>query len=269
VEEGGVTSVGTYTVKGDRLKLKLKDKDEDGKEEEEGEPYEREFKISLGRTSLDLYEPSSGKHLVQLIRYSEKPTAGGGAASKEAAGANLTVGNIGEGDKDADLALASVEFAPKDGAFHLRYPKGWETETGSRPDNTWSWAKFTKGSAQIHVIADIAGSLMTGNANAEHEEGSELAPVHRAHELYKKHAAEEYSDYQEGKPTLFKGAGLGEGRIAAFSASTGGILGSKVRGYRVTLLTNDRRVTVLCHCPVAELGKLKPTFLAVCRSLSR
>ena len=35
------------------------------------------------------------------------------------------------------------------------------------------------------------------------------------------------------------------------------------------LLTNDRRVTVLCHCPVAELGKLKPTFLAVCRSLSR
>jgi hypothetical protein len=70
-------------------------------------------------------------------------------------------------------------------------------------------------------------------------------------------------------PTLFKGSRLGEGRLATFTASGGGLFGSKLRGYRVTLLTNDRRVTVLCHAPVAEFPKLKPTFLAVCRSLAR
>jgi hypothetical protein len=36
----------------------------------------------------------------------------------------------------------------------------------------------------------------------------------------------------------------------------------------VTLLTNNRRVTVLWHCPEAEFETLKPTFLAVCRSVS-
>jgi hypothetical protein len=253
-------------VEGNRLRLTLKDLDEDG---EEGSEYERVFKIKLGRTSMDLYDPSDGKHVVQLVRYKDTPDIGGkGGAKKEAAAADLKVGAAGEADKAADDRLASVDFAPKDNAFRLRHPPGWETQTGSRPDNTWSWGKFTKGNAQIHVIADVAGSLMAGANNTNHEEGSEFAPVHNAHMLGKRSASDEYSDYNEGKPELFKGSGLGEGRIAAFSASTGGLLGSKVRGYRATLLTNDRRITVLCHCPVAELGKLKPTFLAVCRSLS-
>jgi hypothetical protein len=68
--------------------------------------------------------------------------------------------------------------------------------------------------------------------------------------------------------STFKGGALGEGRIATFTAS-GGLFGSRLRDYRVTLLTNDRGVSILCHCPEGEFAKLKPTFLAVCRSLSR
>ena len=41
------------------------------------------------------------------------------------------------------------------------------------------------------------------------------------------------------------------------------------QGYRVTLLTNNRRVTVLCDAPQKEFAALKPTFLAVCRSVYR
>jgi predicted DNA-binding WGR domain protein len=262
------TSVGTYTVKGNLLKLNLKgEKDDDG---QEGEPVEKEYKISLGRATLDLYDPSSGKQLVQLIRSFEKPSAKSAAAPPppQSAPKDLVALGTGAVDKDADAQLASVEFAPKDTAFRLRYPKGWTPETGSRPDNTYSWATFTQGSAKIQVLADIKGSLLAGSPNANYEEGSELAPVHGAHEQYRKTAAEEFSDYKESEPTLFKGAGLGEGRIGLFNASTG-MLGSKVRGYRVTLLTNDRRVTVLCQAPVGEFEKLKPTFLAVARSLSR
>jgi hypothetical protein len=54
------TGVGTYAVKGDRLKLSLIDG--------EGDSSEREYKISLGRVTLELSDPGSGKLLVQLLR---------------------------------------------------------------------------------------------------------------------------------------------------------------------------------------------------------
>lgn len=265
------TSVGTYTVKGDRLVLSLKEEKDAKEKDEEGapdEPFERQYKFALGRATLDLFEPASGKKTVQLLRFREPPVVGGGGKAPPPA-ADLA-GDVGKGDEAEDARLASVEFSPKDNAFKLRHPPGCTPDTGSRPDNTYSWGSFTKGSAKIQVFAEIQGSLLSGSDSAQpHEEGSELAPVHRAHELYKKTASEEYSDYNEGKPSLFKGARLGEGRIAAFTASAGGLFGSKLRGYRVTLLTNDRRVSILCHCPEADFKKLSPTFLAVCRSLSR
>ena len=258
--QGGDPEVGTYTVKGDLLTLTFKG--------EEGEPSQRQYKISLGRATLDLYDPSSGKKLVQLIRFREPASVGGKAKVPEPP-KDLAGGDVNQADKAADDRLAKATFSPKDGAFKIRPPKGWETETGSRPDNLYSWARFTHDSAKIQVFADATGSLMSGsNVGQNYPEGSELAPVHNAHMLYKKTISEEYSDYNESAPTLFKGAGLGEGRIAAFTASTGGLFGSKVRGYRVTLLTNDRRITVLCECPPGDFAGLKPLFLAVARSAS-
>ncbi len=252
------TSTGTYSLKGDRLRLSLRD--------EEGAETEKEYQIVLGSVTLDLKDPQTGEMTVQLLRSGDAPAGGGKSAPAPAAPSD-----DGEADAAGDAALASVEFAPKDSAFRLRYPKGWEHETGSRPDNTYSWGRFTKGSATIEARADVQGSLMSGSdVNRQpQEEGSEMAPVHRAHELYKKTAAEEFSDYSESKPAAFKGAQLGEGRIAQFTASGGGLFGSKVRGYRVTLLTNDRRITILCHCPEKEFAGYRRTFLAVCRSLAR
>lgn len=76
------------------------------------------------------------------------------------------------------------------------------------------------------------------------------------------------SDDKESDPTVIKGAGLGEGRISQFSASTGAVFGSMVRGLRVTLQSNDRRVTNMSQCPEKEFGRYRTTFLAVSRSLS-
>jgi hypothetical protein len=272
------TSTGTYTVQGNRLKLALKPEPLKGEEKEDGEDgagakFEpetetREYKISLGRVTLDLYDPETGKQVVQLLRFREPPVVASGSAAKQ--GKDLAVGPIGEPDKAADAQLATVEFAPKDTAFRLRHPAGWEVETGSRPDNSYSWANITKGSAKILVSADVQGSLISGSDTAgQFEEGSPLAPVHRAHEHHLKAVASGYSDYKESDPTLFKGAGLGEGRIAVYNATESGLLGGKLRGYRVTLLTNDRRITLLCECPPGEFEKFKPTFLAVCRSVAR
>ncbi len=253
------TSKGTYSLQGDRLKLALKD--------EGGDPDQVEYKVSLGRATLDLFDPKSGKKMVQLVRFRQEPSVGGGGGAPAPSAPNDAA--AGPADKAADERLASVQFSPKDGAFKLRHPAGWTPETGSRPDNTYSWARFTKDSAKIQVYADIAGSLMAGASNVQHEKGSSLAPVHGAHVNYQKTVSKEYSDFKESEPTLFEGAGLGEGRIATYTASAGGLFGGKIRGYRVTLLSNDRRVTLLCECPEGEFEKYKPTFLAVCRSASR
>jgi predicted DNA-binding WGR domain protein len=255
--QGGPVSGGTYSLKGDRLRLELKD--------EEGEAFEVQYKVALGGSTLDLFDLESGKKVVQLIRFHKQIAAKRSApppeAPKDIAG--------GPADKAADDALASVQFAVKDGAFALRHPAGWEMETGSRPDNSYSWVRFTKGSAKIQVFADVAGSLTSGPNSSDHEEGSPTAPVHGAHERYKRTGSELYSDYLESEPTVFKGSALGEGRIATFTASSGGVFGSKLRGFRVTLLTNDRRISILCEAPPKEFEKLKSTFLATCRSLSR
>lgn len=253
----GDANNGTYALKGDRILLSLKD--------DEGDPVEHEYKFKLAKATLDLFDVSSGNKVVQLIRFRDKPVVAA-AAPPAAAPKGLTDGPI---DKDADARLASVPFTVKDNAFSLKHPGGWEVETGSRPDNTYSWARFTQGSAKVQVFADVAGSLMAGPTSGEHEEGSELAPVHGAHLQYKRNASEMYGDYKESEPALFKGAGLGEGRLSAFTGSGGGLFGSKLRGVRVTLMTNDRRVSVLCEAPAAEFEKMKPTFLAICRSLSR
>jgi len=255
------TSVGTYSLKGNRLKLSFKDDD--------GQTSETQYKIALGRSTLDLLDPETGKLTVQLIRFREKPVVGGKPEAPPAP-TELASGDADKIDKAADERIAAVELSPKDSAFKLRYPQGWESDSGSRPDNTYSWATVSHDTAKIRIIADIKGSLMSGSDSShQHEEGSELAPVNVAHELYKKTAAEDYGDFNESKPAVFKGSPLGEGRISVFSAAAEGLFGSKLRGYHVTLLTRDRRVTILCHCPEKEFAKLKPTFLAVCRSLSR
>ena len=255
------TSTGSYTVKGDRLTLNLTDED--------GQESQVEYKIAVGRATLDLFEPSSGKKVVQMARLHEQPAVGGGAPPPPPGGPAAAPAG-GEIDQAAEERLALVEFAPKDNAFRLRHPEGWKVETGARPDNTYSWGRFTQGSAKIQVYADVQGSLMAGPANpGQFEEGSAFAPVQNAHESYKRTVAEEYSDFKESDPVLFKGAPLGEGRISTFTASGGGLFGSKLKGYRVTLLSNDRRITLLCEAPEKEFSKLEPTFLAVCRSVGR
>jgi hypothetical protein len=260
VEEGDA-EIGTYSAKGNRLTLKFKD--------DEGKASEQVYKINLKTSTLDLLDPETNKLMVQLIRFREEPVIGGKSAAPPPAPKGLAIGDQ-EIDKAADEKLASVSFSPKDNAFRLRHPAGWTTDTGSRPDNTYSWVSLTHDSAKVQIYADIQGSLMSGSAvQGNYEEGSTSAPVHVAHELYKRTASEEFGDYKESVPVVFKGSQLGEGRISSFTATESGLFGSKLAGYHVTLLTNDRRISILCSCPEQELAANKARFLAVCRSLGR
>jgi hypothetical protein len=249
------TMSGTYTTKGDHLLLSVKD---------EELSQELEFRFKLGQTTLDLFEPATGKKVVQLVKMSEASGSGSApAASGSGQGAAPAAGALPEGD----AGLATQDFGAKDGSFACKYPPGWETKGGAAGDNSFGWGSFEKDYAKIKIEADVAGSLMSGIAHPHGDQEGEEPPVVTAHNLNKKKVADSLEKYQESDAQAFKSEGLGDGRIAEFTAGGGGLFGSKIHGYRATLLSNDRRVGILCQCPEKEWSKYKPIFFAVIKSL--
>jgi hypothetical protein len=254
---------GTYSVKGNKLLFKFKDED--------GHEVDREYRFKLDRATLALIDADSGKLLVDLVRQFRQPDPVGEKKEKAAAAKDLVDVGDRPADPEADKALASVEFGAKDGAFKLRHPPGWTAQTGGRPDNTYSYINLEKDPFKIVVYADVTGSLISGSDSSnpsDFEEGSEFAPVQKAHEHFAKTGTDELGDYQEGKPEVFKDSALGEGRISVFTASAG-LFGGKLKGYHVTTLTRNRRVSVLAYGPEEDFAKMRPTYLAVSRSLAQ
>jgi hypothetical protein len=163
---------------------------------------------------------------------------------------------------------AFVVYKSPDGRFTCDYPKGWEASgSGDKQDAPYSWAKFTKGNAEIKVEADFAGSLFGDMAKAAGAAmgGDAEAPAARVHPLGMQHMKEEYNHYEERQPKAFTSKGIGEGRRSVFTADQ--TLGGKIFGYRATLLSGDRRITVVCTCPATNWQALKAGFERVIESL--
>lgn len=160
------------------------------------------------------------------------------------------------------------DFSSKDGVFSCKYPAGWEVEGGGGTRSEYSMTKFTKGEAEIRIESDLAGSLFADIARAADAPfGSTETPVARVHEMKKKAMSDEFNDYTEREAKSFKSQALGEGRKAIFIAK--GSLGGKIYGYRATLLTHDKRLTVVCQCPATNWKTLRPAFDKVIASIGR
>jgi hypothetical protein len=162
---------------------------------------------------------------------------------------------------------AFVAYHSPDGRFSCDYPKGWEAEVGAgKQDAPYSYAKFTMGNAEIHVGADFAGSLFGDIAKASGAMSADAeAPAARVHPLGVRQMKKDFSNYQEKEAKAFVSKAIGEGRRSFFTADQ--TLGGKTYGYRATLLSGDRRITVLCTCPAANWNALKPAFEKVINSL--
>jgi hypothetical protein len=163
---------------------------------------------------------------------------------------------------------AFVAYSSPDGRFACDYPKGWEVSGGGKADLPYSSTRFTAGNAEIRVDTDLAGSLFGDIAKAGGAGfgGDAEAPVAKIHPMGIRHMKDEFgANYQEREAKSFQSKGLGEGRKAIFIAD--GSFGGKTYGYRATLLTGDRRVTVLTFCPATNWQALKPAFDKVILSL--
>jgi hypothetical protein len=176
------------------------------------------------------------------------------------------------------LSGSYAKYNAKNGAFACEYPEGWEVKGGGR--DLFASAKFSSGSAVIKISADVAGSLMgdiadsfgggdmggLGDAAGLDEGGEDISTIAQIHAMGKEDLAEELGNYEEKEATVIN-TGLGEGRQSEFTAS-GTFTGSQ-RGYRVTFLGHNHRVTVVCRCGEKQWATVQPVFDKVIASLQR
>ncbi len=176
----------------------------------------------------------------------------------------------GCGSPPVPSPTAFGNFNSKDGTFQCEYPEDWEAKGGGRKGPTW--AKFTHGSAEIKVTADVAGSVLGdiaggGSRIEDVELPPELQPVAKVHEFGKNQAEESDRSYTEvGEPQVVDNR-LGPSRYSEFTTS--GTFGGSIRGYRATILARDKRVVVYCTCSDSDWTTLQPAFVQVLTSFKR
>jgi hypothetical protein len=160
-----------------------------------------------------------------------------------------------------------VTYHSTDGRFDCDCPKGWETDGAGKPESPNCWAKFTQGNAEVNISADLAGSLFgdIAKAGGAAQGGDAEPPVAKIHPMGVRQMKEDFNNYQEKEAVKFQSKGIGEGRRSIFIADKS--LGGKIFGYRATLLSGDRRISVICSCPSSNWKALKPAFERITASL--
>jgi hypothetical protein len=161
---------------------------------------------------------------------------------------------------------AFKKFNAKDGTFAVEYPDTWKAEGGG--GQGIQWAEFSKGSALVtintnisgSVIADIAGSTNPGlDGDAiDPKEAEKLAPAAAAHNWIKQDPTrfEKFKKYEEQEPTKITPP-IGEGRKSLFTATSGG---RKLKGYRITIPTNDKALIIFAYAPEKDWSKVQGAY---------
>ena len=168
------------------------------------------------------------------------------------------------------LVKAPVSYTPYnaiDNSFACDQPGGPEWtmhETGATSGNL-STVTFSSGHVRIRVVSDATGSIMgdiatAGNANLPPEQ--QVPAVQKLHLMDVKQLASDLPGYKENDPQPFTSTAFGDSRVSEWTAD-----GGSLHGYRVTMLTHEREITVICICPERNWKVLEPAFLHVINSV--
>jgi hypothetical protein len=152
-------------------------------------------------------------------------------------------------------------YNASDGSFRIQYPDGWEVKAGG--SRGYVWAKFTSGTAELLVDTNVAGSVIGDLSKMKtpvplvETEGPQEAPsVEKVHKMEKADFVQEMG-VEEQEPTAIA-TGFGDSRRSEFTGSRA--FGGAIHGCRVTTLSRDRRIRVVCTCSESEWQALKPAF---------
>ncbi|HET6384967.1 MAG TPA: hypothetical protein VFJ58_16370 [Armatimonadota bacterium] len=174
------------------------------------------------------------------------------------------------------IPASFTAFSAPDGSFAGDGPTGWAT-TSSSANAVAGGTAFQSGSARISIVSDLAGSLVgdlsrSADASLSSMSGMvpglklpQVLPVQKVHDMGKKSMEDLFKSYQEQPAQAFQ-ARFGDARISEFTADGGWMAGS-LRGYRVTMLSNDRRVSIVCRCSAGDWNNLHPAFIHVINSI--
>jgi hypothetical protein len=179
---------------------------------------------------------------------------------------------VGCGSEPVAKPETFEQWNAKDGTFRIEYPSDWEAKGGGK--NSIQWARFTKGNAEIYVnvkfsdsaLADVMGAgggMMSGALGVDDVDMP--SPVAAIHEAKKEEVAQDFSNYTEGEAEVIRPF-LGEGRRSEFTATKGLV---QVKGYRATILSNDRGVTVTCRCAESDWPALQAAFAMILEKMTR
>ena len=169
----------------------------------------------------------------------------------------ITIPLILSGCSDpAQIPTSYVLYNSKGGTFQCDVPEAWEAKGGGtrgRPE----WAKFSSGTALIHVKAGIVGSLLNDMAGGFTDPNTppQFEPVHLIHVAELENLQEEYDEYTElpGSPLVLN-LPLGSARVSEFTAK------GSIHGYRASIMGHNKMLTVFCTCQESEWKALQPTF---------
>ncbi len=166
---------------------------------------------------------------------------------------------VGCGSQSAVVPTSFAAYSSSEGEFACEYPEGWEAKGGGKHGRLW--AKFASGSALIHIKSSIIGNLMSDAQRSASSDsgGIGFEPVDGLHHGLMAEAKDEYADYADepGSPKVLN-CKLGAARTSEFTSNTS--FGSKIHGYRTTVIAHDLGLIIFCTCPEDQWQALKPAF---------
>ena len=166
---------------------------------------------------------------------------------------------------------------PGNKIYTCKVPSNWEDVNHLKADVS-GLGRFSSERGEIVIDTDMIGSLMADMSRAVSAASSGVpmppglnlpAPkpvIEDAHDMDKKKGETEFKNYHEDEGRTWTGP-FGEERFSEFTGEKGMIAGD-MHGYRATMLTRDKRVTIWCWCPESDWTTLKSVFGDVINSVS-
>jgi hypothetical protein len=159
-------------------------------------------------------------------------------------------------------------FSDDQKMFKIQYPAGWDCDSGGSTD--FSRVNFSSGNTMIEVQAEpvtkalLSEIAQTGVLPVSSGDPTNSFSAQKAHWL-EKPKFEEQNSVKEEKAVTAE-TKLGNGVKSEFTGTYS--FGGDFRGYRATSMNTDKRIRVVCQCPVEEWESLKPVFDLVIASVS-
>ena len=178
-------------------------------------------------------------------------------------------GDGGGAGAQAAAPVKMVEYRSEHGGFSADYPEGWSEEGGGGTGGVPPYAKFKTGEALFEIRANRRGSAVSAGVPMDtgEEIPEELEPVAQMHDFQKQKFKADYNDYEE-TPAKKIEIPFGNARISTFTGDEG-LLGSKIKAYRVTLLGHNHQFNVTAKCPEKQWDEYEPMFMKMINSIGR